>query len=401
MSNYIIIYLKKIDKVKIIIPAILFLYLVVTLLIWKKHEWEPSSMVHFGNEFIELNLEYMPPRAVVEKGYEGDLGAGYDGQIFYFYSRALSSFSLKWPIGFDDSYRAPRIGYPLLISIFGIYSPNGSILGMYIWNIMLFILSALALRKILGDYSYLVWIYIASPFSLGSYSVLVSDSVLVSLVILSYYFYLKESYLPFFLLASLSILTKEPAFFLYFPLGLMELKDKNWKKSTVILSTLVIPILWHVYLRITFPDWKPTRILSFILPFEGIISYLKFLLSSTSSGDWKEMARAFSRFPLVIVLVVGIYSAIAGNWKNGTVYRIGLLLNFLLVILAGYYHFWSVYENVSRMFTLSIPLMILLAKEDGMTSRIYYFIMVKIILLLFLVKIGFIQKAQEYFIWTF
>jgi hypothetical protein len=343
----------------------------------------------------------MPPRAVVEKGYEGDLGAGYDGQIFYFYSRALSSFSLKWPIGFDDSYRAPRIGYPLLISIFGIYSPNGSILGMYIWNIMLFILSALALRKILGDYSYLVWIYIASPFSLGSYSVLVSDSVLVSLVILSYYFYLKESYLPFFLLASLSILTKEPAFFLYFPLGLMELKDKNWKKSTVILSTLVIPILWHVYLRITFPDWKPTRILSFILPFEGIISYLKFLLSSTSSGDWKEMARAFSRFPLVIVLVVGIYSAIAGNWKNGTVYRIGLLLNFLLVILAGYYHFWSVYENVSRMFTLSIPLMILLAKEDGVTSRIYYFIMVKIILLLFLVKIGFIQKAQEYFIWTF
>ena len=236
---------------------------------------------------------------------------------------------------------------------------------------------------------------------MGSYSVLVSDSVLVSLVILSYYFYLKESYLPFFLLASLSILTKEPAFFLYFPLGLMELKDKNWKKSTVILSTLVIPILWHVYLRITFPDWKPTRILSFILPFEGIISYLKFLLSSTSSGDWKEMARAFSRFPLVIVLVVGIYSAIAGNWKNGTVYRIGLLLNFLLVILAGYYHFWSVYENVSRMFTLSIPLMILLAKEDGVTSRIYYFIMVKIILLLFLVKIGFIQKAQEYFIWTF
>jgi hypothetical protein len=401
MSDYIVFYLKKLDKVKIIIPAILFLYLVVTLLIWKKHEWEPSSMVHFGNEFIELNLEYMPPRAVVEKGYEGDLGAGYDGQIFYFYSRALSSFSLKWPIGFDDSYRAPRIGYPLLISIFGIYSPNGSILGMYSWNILLFILSALALRKILGDYSYLVWVYIVSPFSLGSYSVLVSDSILVSLVILSYYFYLKESYLPFFLLASLSILTKEPAFFLYFPLGLIELKDRNWKKSIVILSTLVVPFLWHAYLRITFPDWKPTRILSFILPFEGIVSYLKFLLSSTSSGDWKEMSRALSRFPLVIILVVGIYSAIAGDWKKGTVYRMGLLLNFLLVILAGYYHFWSVYENVSRMFAMSVPLMILLAKEDGINSRIYYFFMVKVILLLFLLKIGFIQKAQEYFIWTF
>jgi hypothetical protein len=53
------------------------------------------------------------------------------------------------------------------------------------------------------------------------------------------------------------------------------------------------------------------------------------------------------------------------------------------------------------MFAMSIPLMILLAKEDGVISRVYYFIMVKVILLLFLVKIGFIQKAQEYFIWTF
>jgi hypothetical protein len=401
MSNPFVYYLKKFDKISIILPTILFLYFLVTLLIWKKHEWEPSSMIHFGNEFIELNLEYMPPRAVVEKGYEGDLGAGYDGQIFYFYSRALSSFSLKWPVGFDDSYRAPRIGYPLLISVFGVFGPNASIFGMYFWNLSLFVLSVLALRKILGEHSYLVWIYIVSPFSLGSYTVLVSDSVLVSLVILSYYFYLNEKYLPFILLASISILTKEPAFFLYFPLGLVELKDKNWKKAAMILSTLLLPILWHVYLKITFPDWKPTRILSFILPFEGIFSYLKFLGSSASSGDWKEIARAFSRFPLLLILCLGIYSALAGSWKNGLVYRMGLILNFLLVILAGYYHFWSVYENVSRMFAMSIPLMVLLAKEDGVAHRFLFFAMVKIILLLFMLKIGLIQKAQEYFIWTY
>lgn len=401
MSNLVLFYLKKLDKIQIILPTIFFLYFLVTLMIWKKHEWEPSSMIHFGNEFIELNLEYMPLRAVVEKGYEGDLGAGYDGQIFYFYSRALSSFSLKWPVGFDDSYRAPRIGYPLLISVFGVFGPNGSIFGMYFWNLSLFVLSVLALRKILGEHSHLVWIYIVSPFSLGSYTVLVSDSVLVSLVILSYYFYVNEKYLPFILLASISILTKEPAFFLYFPLGLVELKDKNWKKAAMILSTLFLPILWHVYLKVTFPDWKPTRILSFILPFEGIFSYLKFLGSSASSGDWREMARAFSRFPLLLILGLGIYSALAGSWKNGLVYRLGLILNFLLVILAGYYHFWSVYENVSRMFAMSIPLMILLAKEDGVAHRFLFFAMVKIILLLFFLKIGLIQKAQEYFIWTY
>ena len=102
-----------------------------------------------------------------------------------------------------------------------------------------------------------------------------------------------------------------------------------------------------------------------------------------------------------MILCLGIYSALAGSWKNGLVYRMGLILNFLLVILAGYYHFWSVYENVSRMFAMSIPLMVLLAKEDGVAHRFLFFAMVKIILLLFMLKIGLIQKAQEYFIWTY
>lgn len=401
MSNFISKYLKKFDNIPSYLIVITLIYTVTTVLIWKKYEYEPTSMIHFGNEFIELNLEYMPSRTVVEKGYEGDLGAGYDGQIFYFYSRALNAFPLKWPVGFDDSYRAPRIGYPFLISIFGwAGGPFGSIFGMYFWNIILFIGSVFALRKILGDFSYLTWFYVISPFSLGSYTVLVSDSVMVSLVIISYYFYLKENYIPFLLIASLAILTKEPSLFLYFPLGLVELKSKNFKKALIIILTLLIPVLWHSYLRVTFPDWKPTRLLKFILPFEGVISYLETLISAGSSSDWKELARAFSRFPLLITLVFGIYSALAGNIRRGIIFRLGLLLNFLMILFAGYYHFWSVYENVSRMFAISVPLMILLAREDGEIKRLLFFMMVKFTFLLFMIKIIFIQKAQDYFIWT-
>jgi hypothetical protein len=401
MNNLLSKYLKKFDNIPSYLIVIFLIYTLTTYFIWKKYEFEPTSMLHFGNEFIELNLEYMPPRAVVEKGYEGDLGAGYDGQIFYFYSRALNSFPLKWPVGFDDSYRAPRIGYPFLISIFGWMGGSfGSIFGMYFWNIALFITSVFALRKILGDYSYLTWFYVISPFSLGSYTVLVSDSVMVSLVIISYYFYLKEKYIPFILIASLAVLTKEPSLFLYFPLGLSELKSKNFKKAFVVVLILLIPILWHSYLRVTFPDWKPTRLLKFILPFEGVTTYLGTLISAGTSSDWKELARAFSRFPLFVTLLVGIYSALAGSFKRGTIYRLGLLLNYLMILFAGYYHFWSVYENVSRMFAISVPLMIMLAKEDGEIKRLLYLIMLKFTFLLFVIKIIFIQKAQDYFIWT-
>jgi hypothetical protein len=124
------------------------------------------------------------------------------------------------------------------------------------------------------------------------------------------------------------------------------------------------------------------------------------LISAGTSSDWKELARAFSRFPLFVTLLVGIYSALAGSFKRGTIYRIGLLLNYLMILFAGYYHFWSVYENVSRMFAISVPLMIMLAKEDGEIKRLLYLIMLKFTFLLFMIKIIFIQKAQDYFIWT-
>ena len=40
-------------------------------------------MINFGMEFAVQNKEKMPDRAVVILGNKDDLGAGYDGQIFY------------------------------------------------------------------------------------------------------------------------------------------------------------------------------------------------------------------------------------------------------------------------------------------------------------------------------
>ena len=389
----------KYDHPGIGLALIVFLFSFVTLETWKKYSLEPTSMIHFGQEFVDQNREYMPDKAIVEKGSEGDLGAGYDGQIFYFYSRTINSFSQNWPKGFDESYRAPRIGYPLLISITGVFGPGGAIFGMYFWNVLLFSLSYLALRGLLERYSYLSIFYVLSPFALGSYSVLVSDTVMMSLVIISYYFYRKEKYFLFIPLASLAILTKEPAFFLYFPLGLSEFFTKKWKKSLIVLSILIIPFSWHFYLHLTFPNWKPTRLADFIAPMEVISTYLSTLFRLGSEGDLREIARALSRLPLLILLVLGIHSSFIGISRRGRIYRLGLLLNFFMIFSASYYHFWSVYENVSRMFTFSVPLMILLAKEDGEIRRRKFFYTMIFVLFLFLIKVALIQKAQIHILW--
>ena len=376
-------------------------YIVVTTSLWKKYNYNPTSMINFGMEFAIQNKEKMPDGAVVIMGSKDDLGAGYDGQIFYFYSRTISELNMNWPKGFDESYRAPRIGYPLLVGIIGFLGKTASVYGMYFVNLSLFLLSYILLRRILDeDKKIFSLFYLLSPFSLGSYAVLVSDSVMVSLVIIAYYFYLEEENMYFVLVASLAILCKEPALFLFFPLGVKAILEKRVPKAILIVSVLAIPIMWHLYLKVTFPNWRATRLTDFILPLEGIITYSKSILTSVgTTTDYKELARLLSRFPLLVLLVTGTAILFTGNIKRGIEFRLGIALVFFMVSTASFYHFWSVYENVSRMFTLSIPLFILLKNEEEDTKTGSYFFLTFIILILFLVKVIAIQKAQGYTIW--
>lgn len=149
-----------------------------------------------------------------------------------------------------------------------------------------------------------------------------------------------------------------------------------------------------------FPNWRATRLTDFILPLEGIITYSKSIIASVgTTTDYKEFARLLSRFPLLVLLVTGTAILFTGNIKRGIEFRLGIALVFFMVSTASFYHFWSVYENVSRMFTLSIPLFILLKNEEEDTKTGSYFFLTFIILILFLVKVIAIQKAQGYTIW--
>ena len=385
---------EKIQKHKFLLFAVL--YIPLTLVYWSRYDFNPTSMLNFGKEFAVQNRELMPERAVVQKGEEGDLGAGYDGQIFYFYSRSINQQS-GWPKGFDDSYRAPRIGYPLLGAVFGVLGKQGTLFGMYFFNLVLFFISCMLLVKMLQPKNaWLAVFYLLSPFSLGSYMVLVSDSVMVSLVIIAYWFFLNNKYLYFSLLAGLAILTKEPALFFLFPLGLKTLADRDYKKSLVVLSALVYPFFWQLYLKINFPNWSPVRLMDFILPLEGIAVYLHGLIHSFAANSWKEVAREFSRFPLFLLFLTGVYAMLDGNLKKGYVFRITLFFGFFMIGTAGHYHFWSVYENISRMFTITVPAAILLANEELTTSLKTYFLLTLGILGLYLLKILLITRAHAF-----
>ncbi|EMY76887.1 putative membrane protein [Leptospira weilii serovar Ranarum str. ICFT] len=388
---------RKVDSPMKGLIVLLSLYGFVTLALWSRYQWNPSAMVNFGEEFIKKNEAETPSGVIAFKGKEGDLGAGYDGQIFYYYSRSISNFSLKWPEGFDATYRAPRIGYPLLISIWGIFGKWGNVAGMYVLSISLLYLSYLALRVLLKEKSHWAILYLISPFALASYSVLVSDTIMVSLIVLAIYFYEKENYVSFYLLSGLALVTKEPALFYLFSLGLAALSKKDIKKMLIVGSTLLVPVLWQIYLKYTLPNWTPTRLAVFIIPFEGIYKYLMELGASfTSGGGIKQIVRSFSKFPLVLQFLTMFWIPFTGSWKKGTFYKVGFSLVILMIAIANHYHFWSEYINTIRLFTFAIPLYLLIKAEDEEIVDRPFLILFLINLILILARLTILYKVQDY-----
>ncbi|AAN51740.1 hypothetical protein RBB68_18300 [Leptospira interrogans] len=392
-----------------ILPLFITLYALCSLLIWKKYHWNPSSQINFGKQFAVQNIEETPKGAVIFLGRPGDLGAGYDGQIFYYYSRMLTGFHLNWPKGFEENIRAPRIGYPLLVAAFGWFGAWGTIFGMYFLNLFLILFSWFLVRDLCGvKYRIYSSFYLFSPFLLGSYTLLVSDAVLTGLLVITFWFYKKEKWIWFSLFGGLSILTKEQAFFLLFPLGVQSLLEKKWKDSILIVSTLLLPFLWAVFLRIQFPSWSPTRFTDFFTPLDGFVGYwneinepslLSFLQVPNLKTSLVLFAKKFSRLPLFLLFLAGLFVFCSGNWKKGIAGRLSFFLVIFSVFSAGYVLYWSSYENVSRMFTVSIAFLIFWKLEDDSVVDLLYWIITGSIFLIFLFKLAFVSSILPYEIW--
>lgn len=268
---------------------------------------------------------------------------------------------------------------------------------MYILSISLLYLSYLALRVLLKDKSHWALLYLVSPFTLASYSVLVSDTIMVSLIVLAIYFYEKESYVPFYVLSGLALVTKEPALFYLFSLGLAALSRKDVRKMLIVGSTLLVPVLWQIYLKYTLPGWTPTRLAVFMIPFEGIYKYLMELAASfTSGGGIKQIVRSFSKFPLVLQLITMFFIPLTGSWKKATFYKVGFSLVILMLSIANHYHFWSEYINTIRLFTFAIPLYLFIKAEDeGIEDRPFLYLFA-INLVLILARLTVLYKVQDY-----
>ncbi|MEQ9365166.1 MAG: hypothetical protein RIF32_13040 [Leptospirales bacterium] len=408
-----------------LVVLFLLFYAVCTLGILARYEFNPSALVRFGHYYVEQNPELTPAGAVRFTGNEAHGGNGYDGQIFYYYARTFFQPDV-WPAGFSLAYRAPRAGYPLLAAPFAVFGDWGVVAGLYLAQFALMLGSLLCVRALLpADRKWAAIFYALSPFAFMAYSLLVSDSIMIGLAFIGYYFYLRSdarhqpgAAVPFAsapsraaslfvagLCFTLAIFAKESALFFLFPLGLHALWLRRFARAAFMIAILLPVFAWQLYLREAH-GMVPAEVLSiFLAPFDGVLGVgretvrlLGVLLAEPGGSALIALIKHGAKILLVGVLVAGIAVPFSGAWRRRAFVPLPLavLLTALHIIIADWFYFWGIFDNVGRMFTMFVPLVVFLKGEDRGARTGPFFIFVGVLSAFVLVRALFLTPAFPY-----
>ncbi len=366
------------------------LYGLCALALLVRYDGNPSVLFRFGHYYADQNPQLIPPGALVFLGEERFGGNGYDGQIFYYYSRTLF-VSGEWPVGFNNAYRAPRVGFPLFGAPFVPLGSWAVLSALVLSQLALILAGGLAFHRLLPEGGKaILLLYVLSPFMLQSALLMVSDSIVAALLLCGLYFYcggrspfdregsgeirLEPIRLPWMLAAWLifawALLTKESSVFLLAPLGLHALWIRDIRRAGLLIATLVPYVAWQLYLREAH-GMVPAGVLRvFLSPLDGILGLtaetgraLAQVLRLETAGV-VALAKLSARGLLVLLIGTAAYAAHFSIRRRSVVFGAAVGLSLASVLIADHYYFWSVYENISRMFTPLVITMALLVAAD-------------------------------------
>lgn len=338
-----------------------------------RYDFNATALIRFGHRYVTQNPDLTPDNAVRFLGNEANGGNGYDGQIFYYYARTLWMKD-RWPSGFSNAYRAPRVGYPLVASILPLPGNRGQAWAMILSQLLLVSGGVWCFANLLpkGAKS-LAMLYAISPFQLQSFLFLVSDSVMISLVVIGLYLSRRPGIASMFgtwLSFALAVLTKESSLFLLFPTGLFALLRRDWRLAFVTLFSLAPQALWQVYL-FKVHGMLPASILSiFLSPLSGIYGVLRYSLELLQQRPFPagELIKQSAKWLLIAFIPAALWycvSRLLGSLRSyrdphsALPYYAGSILVLLSVLIADYSYFWGIFENIGRMFTPLIPFFLL------------------------------------------
>lgn len=389
--------------------------LLISILVFfktKPYNFNFSSLIGIWKGFADLNSNLIDKNFVIL--YDG----GYDGQFFYIIGKQLFTSGLNSLPVLDSFYlRFNRIGLPILSGL------TSSLISFKYYPIItlvvlngLHILSFLIIRKILSEPNkYLSLYYLFSPFCINSILLLVSDSLLAAFVIISVYFLDKYTIIQisqspksysnkinsFFVLIVLFYfcLIKESGAIVLFSLLFVSITENRLTKS----SPIIFAIFFYYLTVFCIKHFLKPHMGTNPLDFTELIDYPLFgffkSINLYSITDIKTLFREGAKFPLFLFYILLIL-----NLKNINSRREFFLFIPIIFILftagIGEVGYWLSFDNISRMFTLSIPWIILLKENKEAYNDYYTLPLSLIILILLLIRIIYLKTPMSFYLFS-
>ncbi|MCZ8343726.1 MAG: hypothetical protein O9301_11880 [Leptospira sp.] len=382
------------DVNRIIFPIFLFLVFFSALVMGKTKAYEGSlsSLIGIWEGFYEINPNQVDSGFVVFKS------GGYDGQFFYFLAKDMFVGG-DWDIILDSYYfRWHRIGLSFvsggLSTLFGFQHYPVLTLSILFST---FIASFLCLRSLLPLKSRaFALIYLFSPYSINSNLLLVADSFFVSLAIIGYFFYKRSRYFSAIVFFTMAVFTRELGILFLLPVSFRFFVTKDYKRMFLFALPIFFFGCFLLYGRFFTPNHLGTNPLSFTdmidFPFFG------FFKSFVDSGEFHFQTKEFPKFIFLFSFLLVGFSLRKANVSD--LYQSELLipiLGSLFVIFIAEEGYWRSFDNLSRMFTLILPLTLLYQSEKSFKS-FQMFWALSILLMAFIpVRVFFISPGKEFF----
>lgn len=371
------------------------------------YEGNLSALITMQREFIEANPAASFPGMVVLRD------SGYDGQFFYLLARYLFDPGMPAPILDTYSMRMGRIGMSALCGL--VTLPFGWHAYAPVTLTLLFgatALSYLALKSLLpASQRWLALLYLFSAFSMNATLLLVSDSLMVSLAVLAIFALHRAGFLlseddtdradyasPWMGVALLLLIAlvfvRDTALFFVAPIGLLSL----WRRSArgVVLAAIPVAVYigWTMVVKgsETNPGLHPAHYMTkFDVPLRGFLDSLEFSQPTSLRALARESSKLLN-MGYVILLIIGLRRI---RSVAGIILTLPILLAVALSLVATK-EYWETFDNVSRMFALSLPWAIVLRsrlkefRPDGALA------FAAILFFLFVLRIFWLKTAFPY-----
>lgn len=390
-------------------PIALFLIVVILLTAARiaPYGYRMSALIGMEQQFIDLN-----PGATFE-GIVVFKDSGYDGQFFYLIARDLFDPSFDEPVLDTYRMRMGRIGMSLLVGL------PASLLGWQSYGLIAFailqlvhILAFLSLRSMLSEKNrHMALFFLFSPFSFNSSLLLVSDSLMVAVAVLALAMLEKGGFrfstaaedrtdyrsrwtIGATLLLCFLVTIRDTALFALAPIGLLFLYRKSLRGVILAALPVLVFLAWMAAVRQleTHPGSNPVHYDAKLGgPMVGFFQSLNGEAFASIKGAAREMSKYLNLLYLLIMVSTFFYIR-----SLPTAALFSPLVFTAALSVFSVVEYWATFDNVNRMFTLSIPIMALLRDRIPNMRSHGLFLLSVVFLLLLAVRLVWLKPAMAF-----